>query len=178
MINELKLTKTRDVKTPHRGTPESAGLDLFVPDDLRIHELTGKNPSLSLDQIEWTVDHDDIASRITIDPGEGLLIPTGIYFNIPKGYMLKIDNKSGIASKYGLLCGSCIIDSDYTGIAHINIWNVSNERRFINAGMKLAQAILIPVEYPNVQIVENVEDLYKDKESERGDGGFGSTSEY
>ena len=175
MINQLRITKTRDVKTPHRGTPLSAGLDLFVPEDIRVYEILEKNPAISIENITTDLDPREIVEYIMLQPSEGLLIPTGIHFDIPNNYMIRVSNKSGIASKYGLLIGATCCDADYEGIVHINVWNVSNEPRKICAGMKLAQAILIPVEYPEVVEVENVEELYTSKNSSRGSGGFGST---
>jgi len=174
MVNELRYVKTRNVKDPHRGTPHSAGLDLFVPDDLKIFELLDKNETV-MNRIETDVPDSNRVQAILLHPGEGILIPTGLHFNIPEGYMLHISNKSGIASKYGLLCGACVCDQDYCGIVHLNVWNVSDKNRRIQSGMKLAQAILIPVEYPTLRRIETVDELYSDKQSERGENGFGST---
>jgi len=141
----MKYAKTREVKSPQRGTKESAGLDFYIP--------TG-------------------FSQI-IKPGESALIPSGIHVKIPTGTMLEVRNKSGVASKLGLLVGAEIIDSDYQGEVHLNVWNVSNKNVQINEGEKLVQMILIPILLPVLE-ESIIEELYVE-ETERGAGGFGST---
>ena len=87
--------------------------------------------------------------------------------------MLQVCNKSGIASKKGLIVGACIIDSDYQGEMHLNLWNVSNKAVVLDAGTKLVQMILVPILLPLLQ--EVVEEELFVNETERGTGGFGST---
>jgi dUTP pyrophosphatase len=141
----MKFSKVREVRTPNRGTPQSAGLDFYVP--------TG------FDQY--------------VRPGGKILIPTGIKVNIPKGTMFQVCNKSGISAKKGLLVGACIVDSDYQGEMHLNLWNVSNVAVNIASGTKLAQMILVPILFPTMEEVKE-EDLFNE-ETQRGTGGFGST---
>tara|TARA_R110002020_G_scaffold392352_1_gene602619 strand:+ start:7124 stop:7567 length:444 start_codon:yes stop_codon:yes gene_type:complete len=144
-MKELRISKVRSVKTPNRGTKESAGIDFYIPNDF-LH--------------------------CTVKPGQSLLIPSGIKANIPKGHMLQVCNKSGVAIK-GLIVGACIVDSDYQGEIHINIWNVSNKDVEIEPGRKIVQMILIPIELPTIVQMRDV-DLFNEK-SDRGAGGFGST---
>ncbi len=141
----MKYSKVREVRGPNRGTEESAGIDFYIP--------TG------FDQ--------------KVMPGESALIPSGIKVDIPNGTMLQVCNKSGIAAKHGLLVGACIIDSDYQGEMHINVWNVSNKVVTLQAGTKIVQMILIPILLSEVEEVA-LEDLFTN-ETERGIGGFGST---
>ena len=141
----MRYSKIREVRSPNRGTSNSAGIDFYIP--------TG------FDQ--------------KILPGESIMIPSGIKVDIPNGTMLQVCNKSGIASKKGLLVGACIVDSDYQGEMHMNLWNVSNKAVVLSAGTKLVQMILIPILLPTLEEV-NEDELFID-ETERGTGGFGST---
>lgn len=144
----MKISKTRDVKTPTRGTPGSAGIDFFVPDDYP-NELC------------------------EIRPLERFFIPSGIKANVPDGYALIAMNKSGVALKKGLVVGACVVDSDYQGEIHLHLINTSDKPVRIQPGEKLTQFLLIPVDHCFVEVV-NEEDLFDD-ETTRGSGGFGST---
>jgi len=143
----MNYSRTRKVKEPQRGTSASAGLDFFVPSDF---------------------------PRTLIGPNESINIPSGIRMRVPKGFMLCAFNKSGIASKMGLLVGAQVVDEDYTGEIHINVHNVSKIPQTIIPDMKLIQFVLIPVMYGEPTEVEP-ELLFPDFITERGEGGFGST---
>lgn len=143
----MKISKIRDVKTPVRGTPLSAGIDFFVPND-----FPGEHFIL---------------------PGDAVNIPSGIKVRVPHGFALIFKNKSGVAVKKGLQAGACVVDEDYQGEVHLHVRNVSSDVQSVKPGEKLVQALLVPVEYCDVEVVEP-EDLY-DEVTERGEGGFGST---
>lgn len=143
----MKISKIRNVKTPVRGTPLSAGIDFFVPDDFPgIHYLI---------------------------PGDAVNIPSGIKVKVPHGYALIFMNKSGVAVKKGLQVGACVVDEDYQGEVHLHVRNTSTEVQSIKPGEKLVQALLIPIEYADIEVVD-VDELYEEK-TQRGEGGFGST---
>ena len=144
----MKIAKTRDVKTPTRGTIGSAGIDFYVPNDY---------PN----------------SLRRIAPGERFFIPSGIKANVPEGFALIAFNKSGVALKKGLMVGACVVDSDYQGEIHLHLVNTSTHDVTIEAGEKLTQFLLIPVNHCVVDEVDESE-LFDD-ETERGSGGFGST---
>jgi len=112
----------------------------------------------------------DFASFVLL-PGKGVNIPSGIRADIPEGYALVAFNKSGVALKKNLIVGACVIDSDYTGEIHLHVFNVGLEDVEIYAGDKLVQFLLIPVFHCDIEVVKKI-----DKETERGDGGFGSTN--
>lgn len=143
----MKITKIRDVKTPTRGTPQSAGLDFYIPTDYE-----QKNPL-------W--------------PGQSVCIPSGIKANVPEGHALIAFNKSGVALKKSLDVGACVVDEDYQGEIHLHLTNVGKEKVFLSAGDKIVQFVLLPVFYDGVEVVE-LDDLYSN-ETTRGSGGFGST---
>lgn len=145
----VRILKIRDVKTPSRGTSGSAGLDFYVPND-------------------W--------KQQSIAPGTGLNIPSGIRAIIPQGHALIAFNKSGIAVKNKLQVGACVVDEDYTGEIHLNVINIGNGVQEINPGMKLTQFLLVPVVYASImELSPEDEELFYERQSERGDGGFGST---
>ena len=145
----MKFLKTRDVKDPNRGTPQSAGIDLFIPNDF--------TPQF-------------------IKPGDSILIPSGLKINVPKDHVFIMMNKSGVAVKKHLDVGACVIDEDYQGEIHIHVYNYSNTESIeINPGEKIIQCVLLPVNYASVEVVESEDDLWEGKETERGEGGFGST---
>lgn len=159
----MKYTKTRDVKSPNRGTSQSAGIDFYIPND-------------------WNG-----GQEMHLQPGGKILIPSGIKVNVPAGYALIAFNKSGVASKKGLIVGACVIDEDYQGEVHLNIINTNQPFEthhegmyytesgyvLITPGEKLLQCILIPINY--AEPVEVTADLLYDESTERGSGGFGST---
>ena len=145
----MKIWKMREVKTPTRGTPGSAGIDFYVPEDY---------PS----------------SLCTISPGERFFIPSGIKANVPEGYALIAMNKSGVSMRKGLMVGACVVDSDYQGEIHLHLINASDKSVTISPGEKLVQFLLVPVNHCEVEVVTWPDELYE-KESVRGSGGFGST---
>lgn len=161
MSIDFFFTKTRPVKSPTRGTAESAGIDFFVPDDFQ---------------------------ETVIRPGSSILIPSGIKCAYPPSHALILFNKSGIATKYNLTSLACVCDSDYQGEIHISLINVGKDPVTVSPGMKIAQFILVPISLAEPTEVESEEDMWSrwssmssirsKTESERGDGGFGSTGEF
>lgn len=149
LIPAIKFSKTRDVKSPSRGTPQSAGIDFFIPQD-----FNGGLPKF-------------------LRPNQNALIPSGIKVNVPEGYALIAFNKSGVATKKNLYVGACVVDEDYQGEVHIHVTNVGQEDVEIAPGDKIMQFILIPVLYAK-PIEVPIDELYE-SDTERGAGGFGST---
>ena len=88
--------------------------------------------------------------------------------------MLEIKNKSGIASKRGLVVGACVVDRGYTGEIFVNLHNPSDRTQTLHAGDKIAQAVLVKIN-TEVQLVE-AESIYDD-ETSRGEGALGSTGD-
>lgn len=107
----------------------------------------------------------------TLWPGNSLMIPSGIQMKIQTGYAMRFDNKSGIAIQ-GLLVGATIVDADYQGEIHLNVWNVSKDNVMIKSGQKLLQGIFF--EIPQIQLYEVTGELFTEP-SARGEKGFGST---
>lgn len=142
--------------------------------DTNVLEINEINDEL----MQWITEEGTVVSKIELLPHSKVLIPSGIHVRLPKGVFLNGANKSGIASKRGLLIGAQTIDQDYEGEIHINLMNPTNEHVFIGAGEKIVQ--FIPYFQPAMHdVVEynSKEELYKDFKSERGEGGFGSSGE-
>ncbi len=105
----------------------------------------------------------------TLHPSERKLISTGIAMAIPPGYVGLIWDKSGIAVNHGLKTMAGVIDAGYRGEVKILIHNLSNQPYTIQAGTKIAQMLIQPVEQREIKEVQELDD------TSRGEGGFGST---
>ena len=116
-----------------------------------------------------------IDEPITIEPGQTVLIPTGlaIYLGDP-GYAAMILPRSGMGHKNGIVLGNLVglIDSDYQGQLMVSTWNRGQHAFTLNPMERLAQLIIVPVLQVGFNIVEEFGD------SERGAGGFGSTGKH
>lgn len=113
----------------------------------------------------------NIDSPIELKPLERLLIPTGLFIELHKGYEAQIRPRSGLAFKNGItvLNSPGTIDADYRGELKVLLINLSNTSFIINDGERIAQMVIAKHE----QIIwEPVIQLEK---SDRGAGGFGST---
>jgi len=86
--------------------------------------------------------------------------------------MLEIKNKSGIASKRGLLVGACVVDRGYTGEIFVNLHNVTHRNQTIHSGDKIAQGVFVKIT-TDINLVES-ENIY-DAQTSRGEGALGST---
>ncbi len=115
-------------------------------------------------------------SYIKILPGSKVLIPSGIHVKLPEQVFLNAENKSGIASKRGLIHGASLIDQDYEGQIHINLINPTSASVFIKPGEKIIQFVAyFQPKMIDMKEYMSKEELYKDSESVRGEGGFGSS---
>ena len=112
-----------------------------------------------------------IDTPITIKSGETVKIGTGLAFELPEGFFAGIFARSGLATKQGLRPANCVgvVDCDYRGEVIVAIHNDSNRDAVIAPGDRIAQLILLP--YQSMEFIE-VSDL---SETDRGDGGFGSS---
>ena len=170
-VKNILFTKLRDVRTPERGTPESAGIDFFMPN---IDEDFAK-AFLAKNQDSNAVLYRD---GFTIPAGERVLIPSGIKVWIEnKETMLMAANKSGVATKLGLIFTAEIVDSDYTGEVHLGVYNISHNPVTLYPGDKVMQFIHVPVYLSrmvevNGETYETIKEFYG---TTRGEGGFGST---
>lgn len=108
---------------------------------------------------------------LVLRSGEFKLVSTGIYLEIPSSYEVQIRARSGLSIKHGigLVNGVGTIDSDYRGEIKVPLINFSKEDFVIESGMRIAQMVLSKYEKIDFEEVDELSD------SERQDGGFGST---
>ena len=113
----------------------------------------------------------EIPQAIKIGPLERVIVPTGLFLEIPVGYEVQVRPRSGLAAKHGItvLNSPGTIDADYRGELKVILVNLSNEPFSIEPGERIAQIVLARHE---VIEWEQTDEL---SESERGAGGFGST---
>lgn len=108
---------------------------------------------------------------IEIPRHETVKIDTGIAVEIPKGCFGAIFARSGLATKKGLRPANAVgvIDSDYRGPIIVALYNDSNITQYVEEKERIAQLVIIPYKEVDFEIVDELDD------TERGNGGFGST---
>lgn len=141
---EVKIINKSDNPLPAYETVNSAGMDLraYLPE-----------------------------GPVTLKPMQRMLIPTGLFMEIPEGYEGQVRPRSGLAIKNGItvLNTPGTIDADYRGEVKIILINLSDTDFVINSGERVAQIIFAKCEQMEVINVETL------SETERGAGGFGHT---
>jgi dUTP pyrophosphatase len=112
-----------------------------------------------------------IEDPVTVQPGERILIPTGLTIALPPGYELQIRPRSGLALRHGITLPNTpgTIDEDYRGEIGVIILNTGNEAFIVVRGARIAQAVLAPVSRAVWREVANLDVTARDA------GGFGST---
>lgn len=113
----------------------------------------------------------NIEQDVSVAPLERVLIPSGLFIELPTGYEAQIRPRSGLAFKHGItvLNSPGTIDADYRGEIKILLINLSNEVFTIKDGERIAQMIIAKHEQAEWQEVEILSD------TERGAGGYGHT---
>lgn len=142
----LKIVNNSGFELPKYETEQSAGLD--------VKAVITEEPG-----------------HYIINPGERVLIKTGLFFQLPEGYEAQVRPRSGLALKQGItvLNSPGTIDADYRGEIGVILINHGRERVAINHGDRIAQIIFNKIERASLI---SVSELF---ETERGSGGFGST---
>lgn len=140
---EVKIVNKSKNPTPEYATAQSAGMDLRA----------------------------NIEKSLELYPRERMLIPTGLFIELPEGFEAQIRPRSGLALKKGVtvLNSPGTIDSDYRGEIGVILINHSNEIFDINPGERICQMVITRHEHIRW---ENVSEL---GDTERGEGGFGHT---
>ncbi|MBM6897370.1 dUTP diphosphatase [Pseudoflavonifractor capillosus] len=138
----VKLLDPR-AKMPTYGSVDAAGADLYAVTD----------------------------ASIEVQPGETVLIHTGLAMAIPQGFVGLVYARSGLATKQGLAPANKVgvIDADYRGELMVALHNHSSETRTVEQGDRIAQLVIAP--YLTAQFIQQ-EEL---DDTVRGEGGFGST---
>ncbi len=156
----LEFHRRQGAKCPTRANPSDAGLDVYY---------CPKDPNVS---------------AVTLKPGQNSLLPTGLSFGVPHGYMLQVCNRSSMGAKRSLVVGAHIVDSGYDGEIFVDLHNIGNEVQHVVAGDKIAQLVLLPVVLFRASLVDQTRALYRDDPSgtvltvsNRGHGALGSTDD-
>ena len=161
-IKAKRLSNTAII--PTYGSKCACAADLYC--DLRVDKCIDLNPAnVDFKHMEYSGDCFD---RVHIAPHETIKLPTGWAFQPPEGYMLQILQRSGLASK-GLIPLGGILDEDYTGEVIVIMLNTTDKYLSINNGDRIAQMAIRPYYQGEFEEVDDLD------ETERGDGGFGST---
>ena len=144
-INRVKIY-SKSGKIPKYETENSAGLDLRALLD----------------------------KPMIIKPMERVLVPTGIFLEIPSGFECQVRARSGLSIKYGLTMvnGVGTVDSDYRGELKVPMINLGSEEFKVESGDRIAQIVFAKYETVSFEAVDSTEELEK---TERGAGGFGHT---
>lgn len=113
----------------------------------------------------------NLTESITLKPLERRLIPTGLHIALPEGYEAQVRPRSGLAYKKGVtvLNAPGTIDADYRGDIGVILINMSNEDFVVENGERVAQLVI--AKYDQAEWIQ-VNEL---SETNRGEGGFGST---
>ena len=112
----------------------------------------------------------DLRSPVyAVVPARGnTVIDTGVHVEIPEGYTIFLKSKSGLNVKHNLI-GEGVVDALYTGSIKVKLYNLGDNDYQILRGDKIIQMVILPCAYTEFTLVDSF------KESERGNGGFGST---
>lgn len=139
---EVKVVNKSENKLPEYKTIGSAGCDLAA----------------------WLPD-----GPVFVEAGKSLLIPTGLFIQLPLGVEAQIRSRSGLALKYGIIVLNSpgTIDADYRGEIKVLLFNTGEYDFEVCSGDRIAQMVLARHEQANFEIVEELDD------TDRGDGGFG-----
>lgn len=141
----IKYKYVGNYEKPKKQTVGSVGIDLFNNTD----------------------------KAFTIKPNESVYIPTGMFVEIPEGYVGLLFARGSLCYKYGCTLTNSVgvIDSDYRGEIMTRITNISKEQHIIKPGERCVQLVIVPA--PDTEYVEK-----ELSDSERGTGGFGSAGRW
>lgn len=138
---------------PTRAHATDAGLDLYSKDEKTIRprgwKLTGDGISLSL--------------------GCGETFDTGVHIAFDPGTYGKIESKSGLNVKHGVVSCGGVIDEGFTGSINVKLYNLGHTPYTVHKGDKIAQLVIMPYLTPEFEVVDELD------ETPRGNNGFGST---
>ena len=139
MFKKIKVMLDYGAITPTRAHADDAGLDLYSP------------------------------GNEMIPPGGSVVIETGVHIQIPKGYMGKIEARSGLNVRHDIICTG-VIDAGYAGQIIVKLYNLGDGPYTVHTGDRIAQLVILPCETPDVEVVDSFIER-----TERGNNGIGSS---
>lgn len=111
----------------------------------------------------------DILEPVVLKARSSVVIPTNIHIQLPAGYEAQVRGRSGLAFKYDVISHVGTIDEDYRGSIGVKLFNLSDNDFVVKPGERIAQLVVSRYEKVEWEEVSSLDD------SERGEGGFGST---
>ena len=164
----IKSYPAGTVARPIKRTEGSAGYDIKCPKysnyfKCKIFEANGGSSIACVK-----------SDGIILKAGCRIIIPTGLRFRLPENMALISFEKSGLATKSGIVPTCRVVDSDYQGEVCVGLLNNSDKDYTIVYGNKIAQYLLMPVADDKAVEVDE-DDIFSGIKSDRGSGGFGST---
>lgn len=141
-MNRLNVYKTHpDIVLPKFATKQAACFDLSF-------QAAGKTEYTGYNAFNAPLTRVLHEGKIVIMPGDRILVPTGLIFDIPEGYSVRIHPRSGLSYKQGLVLANleAVIDSDYTQETFVLLTNRSEVSIIINNGDRIAQAEMVKSE--------------------------------
>lgn len=111
----------------------------------------------------------DILEPVILPARGSVVIPTNIHIQLPEGYEAQVRGRSGLAFKYDIIAHLGTIDADYRGAIGVKLFNFSDNDFVIRPGERVAQLVIARYEKIEWNEVATLD------ETERGEGGFGST---
>lgn len=175
-MNKFRFIKVREVVSPNRANPNDAGLDFMYQLIYTLMIFMTRTNLIQMGIFRYAI-NGNFVRHISLKPGHRILIPSGIKGLLePPASMLMAANKSGIATKKGLIFTAEIVDSPYVGEIHIGVYNTSQETQIIEAGKKLVQFIHVPIYITEPEEIQQ-EEFYTESQmwGTRQDKGFGSS---
>ena len=170
---KLKYSKISSaVSAPYKSTAGSACYDLYayLPERLPVQKYITSSASF-VDQVQKGMEVMVLGGSIPFKKFDRVMVPTGLFFEIPEGYCVKIYPRSGNSIKkgWGIINSVGIIDSDYRDELKILMVNFGNDS-IISMNDKIAQMEVVPTHEIDWQEVESLESAGTERI-----GGFGST---
>ena len=141
---------------------------------VKIYSKSGKIPKYETENSAGLDLRALLDAPMVIKPMERVLVPTGIFLEIPNGFEGQVRARGGLSIKYGLTMvnGVGTVDSDYRGELKVPMINLGSEEFKVESGDRIAQIVFAKYETVSFESVDSTEELEK---TERGAGGFGHT---
>lgn len=174
-MSKIYFNKIREVKSPTQAYETAAATDFYIPEYSQTFYNDLMSLSFNKEYCSCDISPNADSMNITIAPGGRINIPSGIRVIIEDtNTCLLAVNKSGIATKKALVCGACLVDSDYRGEIHLSLLNVSDRPVTVSTGDKLIQFMHL------ITPKTIYEEISCDKfnilpSTSRGSNGFGSS---
>ena len=135
----MKVMLEPGARLPERAYPSDAGMDIFSREEK------------------------------VILPGESAVFDTGVHVELPEGTFMKLESKSGLNVKNGIVSHGGVIDQNYRGSIAVKLYNHGDKPYMIRRGQKIIQGIIQPYLAPELELVDSL------TETDRGNNGFGSS---